>query len=543
MVFPKDFNLFCCLRQSAKMFISSKFNLKCITLLTIPIVFCNLLTVFRAPINRVLMQLKTKSIDLVTTRAPLSLRELFDSQMLPSDTCPKNHPHPVVAGHRSKADAFINNFCSTYNLSLHSISGSKKDGRNGLKFDHAYYFPKDLLRPSNFDSLNDVDAFKMIDVDYYVDLRYYLSYMKPIFLYTIIPQALSSSSDSTFQYFSNNYLYTKVIGGGTYCHELWDYNKEFLLTHYHSYTYVFRISHRKIHNDRVVVLLEPISKIFALGRLFEDNLHRIKTDFGPVNMLQNKDKVWLSLKDNPRDTVLLSEQTLSRLIQLVINVPKTTQATFERLLDDPTDRDYAKKVTPMVYAIVKSSPQSLLLNVRTDYSLPEVDYQPLGKFFYEEPKPSGRAYMPGYLDEAFFPMTKSHNSDSAAIDGRIKNVKPVLGTIDNFVAQSQDEFITLIMQYEDQLIPKTFEEIDEVQDKPNQRRTFDYLQWCLFPVLKKASSFLKREPAQKLASPRNITNCSPEHRIRFSCYTLAAVELLKTTPWYAFGHTLSLIHI
>jgi len=112
----------------------------------------------------------------------------------------------------------------------------------------------------------------MCDVDYYVDMPFFLRRAKPVLLYGVVPEdAASCGKDNTsFTFNEDGELETTISGGGSYRHHLWDYAgdslkvvKTFLKIPIEVTTYA--VERRQVGYSRQLILLSPIRKFWSLS--------------------------------------------------------------------------------------------------------------------------------------------------------------------------------------------------------------------------------------------------------------------------------------
>lgn len=77
------------------------------------------------------------------------------------------------------------------------------------------------------DVIKDNAVFKMINVDYYADMEYWLTFMKPVIMYTFVPEGVGGQlSNGSFS--CKNDIWNIVRADGSGCeHYLWDYGYEY----------------------------------------------------------------------------------------------------------------------------------------------------------------------------------------------------------------------------------------------------------------------------------------------------------------------------
>jgi hypothetical protein len=190
--------------------------------------------------------------------------------MAPKD----GNPHTVDAAIRRNGNDLIN--------ACMSISGRKAWDRIDIQTNHSsgnqvgtslVYDPVDVLNhttasPSFASDVRSV--LTMVDVDFHTDMAYWMSLMRPMLLYTMLPTSASAvDNGSSHHYFHGDVMHFESHGGFVATHKLWDYGADYCEVVYrprgswHDITYVYRVLRYALPASRGVVALVPQYSISA----------------------------------------------------------------------------------------------------------------------------------------------------------------------------------------------------------------------------------------------------------------------------------------
>jgi len=162
---------------------------------------------------------------------------------------------------RAEANLAIENFAATAGLELHSFEGSLADVDN-ISTQRDYHFAKDLQMAAKYDPSTN-KLIKMVDVDYYTDMRSHLN-GNPLILYTFVPCHVGgSTNNATYCVNQNNRVVTTVRGGGKYEHELWHYDVDHLIVDHWWGSAVYLVEQQQVDDDRRLIFLNPIRFVYG----------------------------------------------------------------------------------------------------------------------------------------------------------------------------------------------------------------------------------------------------------------------------------------
>jgi hypothetical protein len=421
---------------------------------------------------------------------------------------------------------------------------------------HHFYHSKDLYIDNKYQDIKpEHDIIKMVDVDYYVDLPFYISYMKPIIMYTLSITDLTYKDDECHYSISNDVLTHHLIGNGKYKHKLWKYDQDHILVHYGLNTYYCSLDIRPVDKIHMAVLIVPERKIYTpIARLFfTQNLHRLstKSDHPDFNLLtfRRHDKTYISLSrvSFPNDSALIPLNTFQCIKGNLDHDKKAILATVERFLrtiNESTLNLEIATATQLCFDYIQATAGRPIVYDSDAFALSDADvnYRPssFASIHGEEVKSYGRLIMKPILDEGKVP-TFGPDSDRVIISERLYKVAPQEQRLKSSILNYMEEFAKLLIPKPHTLTPLSEEQVDEVQVKPTQRSSFERVLSILGWRIRGPQAFQKKEPYSSIKAPRNITNCSVQHRVRYSRYTFPLATLLKSTEWYAFGNSPSAI--
>jgi hypothetical protein len=387
---------------------------------------------------------------------------------------------------------------------------------------------------------------KFIDVDYYVDMHFWMSYGIPMLLYTFIPETAGGVVGSSMFCMSDNNVHCSVLGGPKYSHLLWDYNLECVIEHYLWGSITFKIERKRVSLHRQIILLTP-ERIFygplswflpgdPLKRfLFSHHLLTEKEDI-QYNMFRVHESDGVNVTMSLADSYAVGVMPVAEFDGLRIRMACSTNtviAQVERFLTSgKADEDMRRIAAPLIFRIIKGAEKLTNVSVSTH----NFNYQTLSPLIYDEGKDKGRLLFDPYYDATVIPKS-SYNNDVETVRGRLTNVKPD-PTLDptKFYYAARDEFLNFVSQdFENQLEPVELTEVLENQTRASQKRLNSTVTEFMFGGFFKITAFLKGESYPKITSPRNISTHETGHKLGFSQFTLAAARVLKQQAWYGFG--------
>lgn len=486
----------------------------------------------------------------------------------------KGHPHGDAATNRNSATAAMHACARAMGCTPYVVSPSQRETCELGSRD--YYQLNDYVQDLKADKVPDDACLIMTDIDYYVDWSYWMSYGRPVLMYSFVPETPGDSIPEGMFCIKDNIVESKVSGGGTYRHPLWDYNCDsawvpsdgnswlywfqsylgFCLGVWrHSRVTLFSIDQWKVGVHRRVIALVPYATgpdWIVLGqeasrlRRFEPqvggrdkfNVMRVLTDDGPV--------VAVSRAGDPVSAVLPEGKFVGASIRFKSSVSKNLSDVVR----------YVGDVMPVDRAAILAA--YLAENLRPEMptvsgaGTPAEHYLCIATDKVEDGKTYARRYAPKPLSsEAVFPV-ECRNNEEICILKRItepqeksssaiaKSNPRVKGTPPGRFAKYASEFVQAVVSQGENAgcgHPLNVDDVVQRQDLPRQRER-SLRRMCDWAEKFVVSAFQKREPYAAPSDPRNISGCPTTHVLRLSSYTLAFKEcVMKTLPWYMPGRT------
>jgi hypothetical protein len=210
------------------------------------------------------------------------------------------HTHADAAALRTSGTNFARKMACYMGTRLFVLGMSKSDQRKDLNGTRQWYWAKDTHIENRTGEEGRDDLRYICDVDYYITMPQLLAeYPKSTLLYTSVPEeAASQGKDDTSTYFNErSELVTLVAGGGSYCHQVWDYGADSLIVVKRfcgviTRLVTFAVERKQVGYGRQLILLTPI-RIFegpaawiASMLLSGPRLNR----FAPVETAKNGEK-------------------------------------------------------------------------------------------------------------------------------------------------------------------------------------------------------------------------------------------------------------
>lgn len=472
-----------------------------------------------------------------------------------SDVAP-GHSHPEAAKIRNAGDRFLSDVARKAGRTVYSIQKSSRDVRSGVLGSLKHHWPKDTHSPEHIDPLPDRPFIKLTNVDYYLSKEDWVDLFAlghPIGIFTFLAaRPCGSAHNVSWTCSENNELEMWVAGGAHYRHQLWDYNVDTVTSVTDGVQRTFMCERRFLTSEWGVVLLTPLSichttrppsypfarrKLVVLAVTGET-----QAEFGRSGSLTKKTVAAVTVQGHNPGTWLSSPGLLESVF-----IPESCVATVMAANDAAALRlsDVAYRIGPWFNTKVGLSSASALiyscLPVRMSDRPPIWTEAEAAMTFVApastpddaavDPRAGGRTLTPPVLEGAVAPA-KSRSNDIWCVNQRIeaiRNTKPIPREYSSFV----EEFVTRISTV---LTAFTPDMVNERQSKPAQRAGNAQVAAVAAGEMKAdVEAFLKSELYNEPKDPRNISTLPPEHRLRYSAYTLALADHLKLCPWYAFG--------
>lgn len=167
-----------------------------------------------------------------------------------------SNPHSIDAKVRSVGEALIREASKGYNLFDVQKSNGSVLGSSEI------HDPIDTpQQPSG--QMQDAEAFRLIDVDYYINMPQVMGYFKPMYIYTMVPH-YANFSDGAHSYYvdTKHKVHWSAHCGYTAAHEIWNYGPDFITTsaghwYWPKATCVYKVMKFSLIRSRAVIILVP----------------------------------------------------------------------------------------------------------------------------------------------------------------------------------------------------------------------------------------------------------------------------------------------
>lgn len=354
----------------------------------------------------------------------------------------------------------------------------------------------------------------MVDVDYYLDMEFWLDIGRPVLLYTNVVEDLLLRDSEHQQYFDGTFINESSRGSDLYKHQLWDYSGESVSGR----TVTHRVYRYRVGKNRHIILLEPWC-VHAPGR---KSIQRLEIERAGDYVIHSK---------AGGTTQILCLTTLematldSRLVAAAASryqlSSKVTVGDVDAVLKNHGVKDYAS-------AAILAGAMSTLYGERD--SANPVRYTHV--YEGDEPEPLRQ------IDQLESPVdTLPHQPEKTTANGeaaellRHQNVANRMEKLPEPYSAYAREFASRFPR--GTVLPYDVEVVTTKQDKPTQKhRNAQALSdgWDTKCAVK---AFIKAEAYEEDKDPRNISNVSVGYQLALSQYTYAVkAKILKDMPWY-----------
>jgi len=478
------------------------------------------------------------------TRASLLCSAFRNLRTRKSKVSRNSHSHPVTAADRDAASQTIDDFIILNGYSPYVLQPSRADVKRGYAHSLTHHWAKDAHSPERADALSPNHIVKMVNVDYYIDWAEYAHLEVPFLLYTFTPTDVAGCHNEYTWQTETDGTVTTFVNGNTanpYNHQLWNYDTDFVTFSYPTYSVTYSVERVRHAEQFSFVLLTPVSR----GPPTDTTLRRlqlvstVETMSGPQTIaslrVQGPGEPYLS-------TSLAGHASSVRFpTPLVDHLRPRHSAKGLTIFDLNTivppyypERADGNRAATMAFLTLPVAACPTAVSSNTIVADPAVSFVkvPAKNESAQEIKCAARILTPPVLSHSLGPARALAN-DQWCVAGRITavaNDKPM-----------PPEYVPYVAEFIDRaaapLVPKTQEEVYIAQKRPTQR--MGNLRAALnygFALAKTViRAFQKAEAYPEAKDPRNISTLPSEHCLRYSRYTLAVADHLKTTAWYAFG--------
>jgi hypothetical protein len=489
-------------------------------------------------------------------------RAMFDDASLLANKPPKGHVHGVSAGHRTRAQAAIEEVITRSGRKPYSYQASRKDQERGLAGLRTFHWAKDMTTRAQNDRITGDLVPMMIDVDYYVDMPAFLADMdRPVLLYTFQPSAPADTQpDYCYTFLDETTFRYSSTGAGEYEHEVWDWSTLDVVK-CSSYldcglfripwrTSTWSVSRREVDPHHQMVLLVPLSRHTlvigaALANLFlqSPDLRRLKLECPDPNIAifhrqaVGKNEVCVARKGT-YDSCILPTRVYEELWNMALTAKNDlTGPCVESVLKKHGIKEETGRIMPLLLRLEGYVPQP----ATTRKPPPEAYHYRYMSSEDDIIKPSMVPFMKPIGSPPFVPQNSLGNELQMA-KGRITSLATdtlLVDDVRDFLVQFVDYIIPESERHS--VVPESLDAVVAKQKRPSQRRII--VEASMGPSDDETTSFMKKEPYVKITDPRPITMKGPGTKVLASRYMYAAASWLKRHAsdergeWYAFSLT------
>lgn len=482
------------------------------------------------------------------------MRQVFhDLPATESKIRDETHSHGRSAGARSDASTTGERLGKALGLRPYFYQRSAADVRQQRAGNRTWYWHKDTSVPVEEIAIDDrQDLIVMVDVDYYVDMPFFLSkHFCPVYLYSFAPKQVARTAQDYSYWFNPSGCVQYVVSGGEkYEHFLWDYSDSNLSVMSTAFGIPNRVTtyfveRKHVDADHEMILLIPVKRwtgytaLFSAFWLGANQLKRLDVrnkEFAQLRTIGLKgDHLSVGLLGEPIEaTVPTAEMRGLELHASTSKYPLTLPSVLKHVNGDTTRGAmvlaYVKRVEKEKPPIV-CPPSEAVRRYQANVSV----YDPAAK-------PGLSAFMSPIVHEAYAPDS-CLGSDLQAVDGRLTKVRPPELKLSHSMSKMMDDFIVLFTEgFNQKLSPVAYEEVLDRQSRPMQRTLLHRAENLLGKDSKgPVKTFCKKEAYPKIADPRIISTLETPVKREYSQYMYALEKVFKVAPWYAFGKSPSAI--
>jgi hypothetical protein len=490
-----------------------------------------------------------------------SLRKSFKESPKAVGKLAKNmigHTHAVSASIRNNASATMVLFARAAGLNPYMVQMSHTDDKHGLEGCRVQHWFRDINVPFKSWNVKPGDVAVIVDTDMYMDMPNVMAeYPMPYLLTTFQPSAVASNSnDFNFTFLEDDVVDYRVCGGAHYTHKVWNYAHDTLTVTrvgdplglglwYVSVTY--NVEKHQISAHHQIIFLVPASKIVSplfdlskyLGHNTLQRLRVVQGDYLRLNVLKETDNGSSYVSTGRKGQYV--EITISSADDYCIAAHARTDGTglqpytVHKVFKDKPVSESGIMVLTEYHAAKNVQSADVIVPVKDSVN----HYQYVTPDFDPNAKQSITPFMSPIVDGCYAP-TRSLANDTAAIKGRIMDVRNSEMCIDTFMQKAMEEFARRVVP--DSLVgtgvPYGVDKVWDKQSRPTQRRIIqDALKFAEITGGRPISSFQKAEPYGKVTAPRIISTLDPVTKLSYSQFMYAFADLLRHHKWYAFGKT------
>lgn len=522
----------------------------------------------------------------------LDLRPTFRDTPLSHVAADKSHTHGSSAAARSAAVDTLTTIAHQTGRKPYFISMSKSDQRRGELGNRYIYMSKDMVIPMQEDVMPDDALTVLIDVDYYVDMNWFLTnHDASVVLYTLAPRSVCGKDLDAHFYFKNNVLNYIVAGGATYRHELWNYGDDhfnvggwrlvvrwlpcfnfaslakrvwnYLVpsnpfkevggwlayiiplvypTFIHKTYYCER---RSITDHRCLILLQQEVRLRGWGALYA---HYFGVDRRPLTRLRprvvcngkafNKlqvvtnDSLYYSIGvDGSHASCELEADRLDSLQSAMAIAKKTiTRSTVESYFPstNPDSRIQSAVLLDYLSHVTIDTPPERVYVTEPFHSYQHANLQS----YDEDAKLPMHAFMAPILGPVPVAEICKANEEYTVKErvDKVKHTKPL--RISKNTRQYMREYVSFVVgDHRQTLHPVDYEEVFERQSRPQQRAILERADAdASSDPDSSIQAFQKAQVENKIGPPRNISTVAPRDKLGYAQFSYAVSDHIKSRP-------------
>lgn len=471
-----------------------------------------------------------------------------------------NHTHGLNAAERSLANDCIARLVGDPKRRYVLQMAARDQGCSGS---HSVITSRDTGMAPRCDPLTSEHTLVLVDTDYYVDMNRVLRLGVPILLYTFSPLVPGGNHDGmTWSVHSPTHINASVSGGSPFCHQMWDYDRDYVSVYHNRRLLEYKVEARRISPTHILVLLQPrkcsqswVPALLGLPTLFSPHrfaplTRRVLAQTGTnapgnrvtaANWVHSDGSVTVAALDRPYG-VTLSARAVAALSSALANKAYSHLGVVSLLREE----ECAK--SPTAVQIVQDN---FLADVRhpTSFWKPmkpeeaEVTYtvEDAGNP-QDQPRPSiVRLPVPEVAGVAVGPALSSAMA-ADCVDQRITAVNRQV-VFPPKVKEYISMFVAAVVGDDAPLMPATVDYVNERLHKPAQRArtlavSLEINNASAYPFEPlEVKAFQKREAYGSAKPARNISTVPQTHLIELARYTYPVYDYLKKFSWFGCGRT------
>jgi len=473
----------------------------------------------------------------------------------------KNHPHGLQAAERGVARTLMKSFCAVMGLNKFEFQMSAPEMDRGATGNRVPIWPKDLTSGFKVAAPLPKDVICMTDVDYYLDMNQFtLDHEQPILMSTYMLQDIAVERKGYMHTFNEDgEMLTKISGGGTYQHKLWNYNVDTMSnfglswwsTSMLSFTFWWPTLVYDMRNvdslhrpsDKTLTLLTPGFRTTGFAAL----ITWLNVDIQPLLRLSPVGIggfvgiLVLGDADGAENYISCAPCGAFSSFRLPVSCfdglsstarmqkTKLSIAAVAAAIKDTTGSEPKRILVAGLTEYIRSF--SAPTETATDYQERHIHaYSPCP---YDEEAALVLAIFQPLIDSAYSPRNSKAN-EKASVEHRVARQhsdKPVNDTTLRWI----NEFVSEFVKDSPTLRPTDEEDVSAHQPRPMQQQIFESFLTLTSKTQDVIMTFMKGEAYANLKPARTISTLDPDTKIRWSQFMYPLGGLLKTFGWYAFG--------